>query len=127
MKTNGSPSNRSFGLLVFGVLAIVAAFLAFDAPILASLLLVLGLGVLTVASLDPDALSLPNRVWMRIGYAMGVVVSPIVLGVIFFGLLTPVALMTRLFGRDELRLKRGSRGSYWHVRSSAPSSFKNQF
>lgn len=71
-----------------------------------------------------------NRAWFALGQLMGRIVSPIVLGAIFFLILTPVALITRLFGRDELRLKRRSVGTYWVERqNSIPSSesFKNQF
>ena len=61
---------------------------------------------------------------------MGKVVSPIVLGLIFFGMLTPVGIIGRLLGRDELRLKKAPVTSYWIDRDPpgpAPDSFKNQF
>ena len=61
---------------------------------------------------------------------MGKVVSPLVLGVIFFLLISPVALIGRLFGRDELRLKKANSNSYWIDRvppGPAGDTFKNQF
>jgi hypothetical protein len=67
---------------------------------------------------------------MKLGELMGKVVSPLVLGVIFFVLLTPVGLIGRLLGRDELRLKRTNSESYWIDRvppGPAGDSFKNQF
>ena len=65
-----------------------------------------------------------------LGLALGKVVSPIVLGIIFFGLLTPISLIAKLMGRDELKLKRSNTTSYWVEPIGANSdaeSFKNQF
>lgn len=61
---------------------------------------------------------------------LGKIVSPIVLGIIFFLLISPVALVTRAFGRDALRLKAAETGSLWITRTPPgpdPESFKNQF
>jgi len=71
-----------------------------------------------------------NKAWMKLGDLLGKVISPIVLGIIFFVLLAPVALVTRLLGRDELRLKMSNSSSYWIDRTPpgpAGDSFKNQF
>jgi hypothetical protein len=59
---------------------------------------------------------------------MGKFVSPIVLGIIFFLLITPVAIITRLFGRDELLIKKREVPSYWIEKEAIdPDSFKDQF
>ena len=71
-----------------------------------------------------------NKAWHKFGELLGKIVNPIVLGFMFFGLLTPIAVAVRLFGRDELRLKRRSKASYWIELSPpgvVPESFKNQF
>lgn len=71
-----------------------------------------------------------NRAWFTLGGLMAAIVNPIVLGCIFFGLLTPVALVGRLCGRDELGLRRRARDSYWISRPPTPldlESFKRQF
>ena len=91
-----------------------------------------GLAVMValVTSAAPKLLAPFNRAWFALGQLMGRVVSPIVLGAIFFLILTPVALIMRLFGRDELRLKRKASDSYWvdrHHDTPAAESFKNQF
>ena len=78
----------------------------------------------------PRALAPLNKAWFHLGEALGKIVSPIVLGIIFFVILAPVSIMTRLFGRDELRLKRRAINSYWIDRSPpdpTANSFKNQF
>jgi len=69
------------------------------------------------------------RAWIRFGELLGRIVSPIVLGVLFFGLLTPIARISRLAGRDELHLRARDTGTYWRNRppSEPLFSFKTQF
>jgi len=83
-----------------------------------------------VTLVAPKVLSPLNRAWYELGMFLGKIVSPIVLGAIFFLMITPISLITRLFGRDELKIKKLSIQSYWVDRSPpGPSSdsFKNQF
>jgi hypothetical protein len=69
-----------------------------------------------------------NRAWFGLSLFLGKVVSPIVLSIIFFVLIAPVALITRLFGRDALLLKKRQASTYWVDKESIePGSFKNQF
>lgn len=70
-----------------------------------------------------------NKLWMRFGLLLGMIVSPIVLGVIFFGVFTPYGLVMRIMGRDEMNLKIFLKKSYWIIRSknSIQTNFKNQF
>ena len=78
----------------------------------------------------PKVLRPLNRVWYELGVLLGKVISPIVLGVMFFVLITPIAVITRIFGRDELKIKKLFVQSYWVDRlpPGPPSdSFKNQF
>ena len=128
------PSERSFGLLFGAVFALLAAygwfFKSWSSVIELSLLGV-ALAFVLLGFVAPKILSPLNWLWFQLGQLLGKIVSPIVLGAIFFLLLTPVSLVTRLFGRDELRLKRkASQTSYWLDRAPpgpAPESFKNQF
>jgi hypothetical protein len=78
----------------------------------------------------PKVLAPFNRAWFHLGQGLGKVVSPIVLSIIFYGLLTPVALICRALGRDELKIKHRSVSSFWIERDPpgpARDSFKNQF
>ena len=76
-----------------------------------------------------DLLHPLNKLWMRFGLLLGMIVSPIVLGAIFFLLFTPIAVLMRLFGRDELRLRFKKQSSHWIKREkeTQSQSFKNQF
>ena len=128
------PSERSFGLLFGAVFALLAAYGWFFkgwSSMLALALVGVALAFVLVGFVAPKILRPLNWLWFQLGQLLGKIVSPIVLGAIFFLLLTPVSLVTRLFGRDELRLKRkASQTSYWLDRAPpgpAPESFKNQF
>ena len=70
-----------------------------------------------------------NKLWMRFGLLLGMIVSPIVLGVVFFVVFTPIAFIMRLSGRDQLRLQFRERQSHWIKQDASvlTGSFKNQF
>mgnify|MGYP000122254116 CR=1 FL=1 len=125
------PSNRKFGYFFTSIFIVFAAYLFNKGEVNFSYFL---FGVATLLLLTTFAkadLLLPlNRLWMKLGLLLGMIVSPIVLGIIFYGLFTPISLLMKVFGRDELKLKLKARQSYWKVRESVPSpskSFKNQF
>ena len=125
------PTNRKFGCFFAGVFAVLAAYwylkLRNDISILAFFLSVM---FVTLALVAPQSLSMLNRLWHLLGLMLGKITAPILLGVIFFLLITPISLILRLFGRDELKLKKRSVKSYWIDRSlpgPPPDSFKNQY
>lgn len=126
------PSNRNFGFLFAGVFALLSAYAAYQGSASSKVYgwLIAGVIVGLIAVTAPNLLTPFNKAWMKLGELMGKVVSPLVLGVIFFVLITPVALIGRLLGRDELRLKKANVNSYWIDRvppGPAGESFKNQF
>ena len=133
-QTHPLPSERSFGLLFGAVFALLAGygwlFKGWPLAVVLSLVAV-ALAFVLLGFVAPRVLRPLNWLWFQLGQLLGKIVSPIVLGAIFFLMLTPVSLVTRLFGRDELRLKRkASQTSYWLDRvppGPEPESFKNQF
>jgi Mg2+/citrate symporter len=125
------PSNTRFGALFSALFAFGSAYLLTkDANLLS---LGAGLCAATLALLawrTPKTLTGVNRLWMRFGELLGRLISPVILGVIFILLFTPVAVLTRLFGRDELNLKLRPKASHWRTRDSQSLSedpFKMQF
>lgn len=89
-----------------------------------------GASLFLVSAIAPPLLHPLNSAWFAFGEILGRVVSPLALGVIFYALITPISVITRLFGRDELRLKRRAVRSYWVLRQTSipdPTSFKQQF
>jgi hypothetical protein len=126
------PSNKKFGLLFTGVFFALAlyGYIRHGYSIAVISFFFISLFFLIASFLDLHLLTPLNRAWLLLGHALGKVVSPIILGIIFFGLLTPIALISRLSGRDELKLRRPRSKTYWvkPVGSNVDSeSFKNQF
>ncbi len=126
------PPDRRFGLFFGAVFLAIAAYGYFKGwQQLAVIAWAAGAGAFGVVALVAPGILRPlNKAWFWLGLLLGKIVSPIVLGIIFYGLLTPVGVAGRLLGRDELRLKRRSASSYWIERrppGPASDSFKNQF
>ncbi len=131
MKKN-LPSNRDFGILLTLVLCLLSAYALYQGALSSkSKIYLIGTMIAGLMTLFvPNWFAPFNRLWMGVGELMGKVVSPLVLGSIFFLLITPIAFVSRLFGRDELRLNKIEVNSYWIDRptqSHDPESFKNQF
>ena len=125
------PPNRSFGVFfsfIFGSLAVY--FWSKELFVFVIAFSVLGAIFLTVSVVRPQILRPLNKIWMAFGILIGMIVSPIVLGVIYFGIFSPVGLVMRVFGRDELRLKLKNDTSHWKPRNASVFSkenFNNQF
>ena len=93
------PSNRKFGLFFTFVFLVAAAYFYYSDNVTWAYSFILGaLVFLLVALIKSDALLPLNKLWMRFGLLLSMIVSPIVLGVIFFGLFTPYALIIKIFG-----------------------------
>ena len=132
IKSSNLPSNRTFGLLFIGVFAVLGSYSfwkgwgvnATQAFFALSALLV-GITFFAPVFLTPF-----NKAWYQLGLLLGKVVSPIVLGVIFFIVITPVAIVMKLAGRDALKLRKQDVRSHWVERKPPgpePESFKEQF
>jgi len=126
------PSDQKVGAF-FSVVFLIAGAYSYRTvagSTLPALFGVLALAVGVIAILAPRLLNPFNRLWFKLGLLLGKVVSPIVLGVIFFVIIVPIAAMTRAFGRDVLMMRRSPTDSYWIKREAPrplPESFKNQF
>ena len=100
------PSNNRFGFFFTFVFAVASSYLYNATSALwAYTFGFVSLSFLTISMVKAEILLRLNKLWMQLGHLIGIMVSPIVLGIIFFGLFTPIALFMRLSGRDELWLK----------------------
>ena len=126
------PTEKSFGLtfaVIFLILGFYSAFKLENLGITIAFLVVATL-FLIAALRTPKILQPLNKAWFSFGLLLGRVVSPLVLGAIFFLLITPLAVSLRFFGRDELRIRKRKVDSYWIQREPVGTdadSFKNQF
>jgi hypothetical protein len=126
------PSERKFGLLFFIIFSIIAAVNYYRHHNLTIVMawLIGAVLFLVLALVAPNVLRPLNKAWFQLGLFMGKIVNPIVMAVLFFILITPVAIITRLGGRDVLKLKKSKQASYWVDRNPLgpdAESFKNQF
>ena len=125
------PSNKNFGYFFAFVFIAFGAFLYFKDFFLLSFFLFFSAGIFFLLSaIRPEWLSPLNQTWLKIGLIMGTFISPIVLGVIFFGIFTPISVLMKIFQRDELSLKFSDQPSFWKARRTHKlivDSFKNQF
>ena len=126
-----SSSNRAFGFVFAAVFLIIGVLPIFFGGTWRLWSLGLSAGFLAAAILAPALLAPLNRLWTHFGLLLHRVVSPIVLGIMFFLVVTPMGLLMRAFGKDPLRLRsEKSRSSYWIDRNPpgpAPDTLNNQF
>ena len=127
-----SASDRSFGVMFGFIFIIIAVIMRLRDNPQNIQLLFLALSFLTFlfSFTRPSLLSTPNKLWMKFSLLLARFVSPIVLGLLFYVLISPLALVLRLFGRDELRLKTKKVASNWQSRQIngySLDSFKNQY
>ena len=125
-------SNRAFGLVFAVVFLIVAVWpLVWRTGGIRGWALAVAAVFAVLALAAPAVLAAPNRAWTRLGLLLGSIVSPIVLGLLFFLVFTPMGWFMQRFGKDALRLKRDTQAStYWIERKPpgpAPESLHNQF
>lgn len=125
------PSNRNFGLFFSLIFSIISFYfyLKDNFPI-AFLFIFIALIFFIVVFTRPKLLRPLNRMWMKLGTFLGRIVSPLILGLIFFSIFTPVGIIMRLLSRDELLLRFKNKKSYWQnplTKDSLEKNFKNQF
>jgi Saxitoxin biosynthesis operon protein SxtJ len=125
------PSNRSFGWTFSGIFLAVGVYGLWRGGAVLSWLLVAAV-VMAAVTVTREAWLTPlNRAWMRLGELLGRVVNPLVLGLIFFGVFTPVGLVMRIWGRDAMaRRFKPDLKSYWLERDPpgpADDSYRNMF
>jgi len=121
-------SNKNFGLVFFVIFILIALWpllsdgnIRIWSVIVSIIFLILGL-------LNSKILTPLNKLWMRFGILLGKIVSPIVMGIVYFGVVTPIGLIMKLFGKDILNLKIDkNKNTYWSPKSKIASKMKNQF
>ena len=120
-------SNRSFGIVFFIIFFLIALYpllsdqeIRLWALIISAIFLILGL-------LKSKLLTPLNKLWFRFGIFLGKIITPIIMGIIFFIVVTPIGLIMRLIGKDLLNLKYNKEKSYWIEKVGPKSKMKNQF
>ena len=120
-------SNRGFGIVFFIVFILIGIYPLIDNDELRLWSILLSLIFLTLGLINSNFLTPLNILWFKFGMLLGKVVSPLILGFIFFIVVTPTGILVRFFKKDLLNLKFNSKKSYWIEKSGPKSKMKNQF
>ena len=121
------PSNRNFGIVFFIVFLIIALWpllkqndIRIWSLTISSIFLILGV-------INSKLLLPLNKIWFKFGILLGNIIAPIIMGFVFFLVVTPTGLIMKLLGKDLLKLKKNKNSSYWLNKDNTSTSLKNQF
>ena len=120
-------SNRSFGIVFFIVFLIIAIYPFLNQGELRLWSLIISITFLILGLLNSKLLSPLNKIWFKFGIFLGKIVSPLVMGLIFFFVVTPIGILMRILNKDLLNLKFNRKSTYWIEKNDPKSKMKNQF
>ena len=120
-------SNRSFGIVFSIVFLIIAIYPLINNDELRIWSLIIAIIFLVLGLINSKILTPLNKLWFKFGILLGKIISPLIMGIIFFLVVTPIGLIMRLFGKDVLNLKYNKSQSYWIEKNGPKSKMKNQF
>ena len=120
-------SNRSFGIVFFIVFFLISIYPLVNSESIRIWSLIVSLIFLTLGAINSKLLNPLNKVWFKFGLVLGRIISPIIMGIIFFLVVTPIALLIRILKKDLLNLKLNKNNTYWIEKSGPKSKMKNQF
>ena len=120
-------SNRSFGIVFFVFFLIIAIYPLIKDGELRLWSLFISIVFLFLGLVNSKILNPLNKLWFKFGIFLGKIISPLVMGIIFFLVVTPIGLLMRLLNKDLLNLRFNNNGSYWIEKTEPKSKMKNQF
>ena len=120
-------SNRSFGLVFFIVFLLIAFYPLINQGEIRIWSVLISLLFLILGIINSKILTPLNKVWFKFGIFLGKLISPIVMGIIFFLVVTPIAFLMRMLKKDLLNIKFNKNSSYWIEKTDPKSTMKNQF
>ncbi len=120
-------SNRSFGVVFFVVFLLIGLWPILKGNEIRIWSIVISLIFFILGILNSKILTPFNKVWFRFGIFLGNFISPIIMGIVFFLVVTPTGLIMKLFRKDLINLKKNNRSTYWIEKKDIKSSMKNQF
>ena len=120
-------SNRSFGIVFFVVFLIIAFWPFVTIKTVKTWPLIISIIFLILGMINSKILSPLNLIWFKFGILLGSIVSPIVMGIIFFVIITPIGIIMKILGKDLLNRKYNKKKSYWILKDNSKNSMKQQF
>ena len=120
-------SNKSFGIVFFIVFLLIAIYPLINNGELSIWSLIIAIIFFILGLINSNVLTPLNKLWFKFGLLLGKIVSPLIMGIIFFLVVTPTGFIMRIIGKDLLNLKFNNKKSYWIEKTGQKSKMKNQF
>jgi hypothetical protein len=120
-------TNKNFGIIFFIFFLILSIYPILNNKIINFWFLFISLSFLILGLINSSLLSPLNRAWFKFGIYLGKFVSPMVMGVVFFLVVTPISLIMKILNKDILILKKNTNETYWIKKKRPISKMKNQF
>ena len=120
-------SNKSFGIVFAVVFSLIALWPLLKGNEIRLWSLIISIIFLTLGLLNSKILTPLNRLWFKLGILLGNFIAPIIMGIIFFFVVTPTGIIMKLLRKDLIKLKKNNDESYWIEKKDIKSSMKNQF
>ena len=120
-------SNKSFGIVFFFVFLLIAIYPLINNQDIRLWSLTISIVFLILGIFNSKILDPFNKLWFKFGIFLGKIISPLIMGIIFFLVVTPIGLLMRILGKDLLNLKYNNNKSYWIEKDDPKSKMKNQF
>ena len=121
-----TKNNITFGILFFIFFLIIGFYPLKSGGVIRIWFVVLSIVFLIITIIRPNLFTFLNRLWIQFGVFLGKIISPIVMGLVFFFVVTPIGILVRILKKDVMGLKRGAT-SYWINRKDKLQSMKKQF
>jgi len=121
------PTNRNFGIVFSIVFLLIALWPLLKQNDVRIWSLIISIIFLILGLLNSNILLPLNKLWFKFGILLGNIVAPIVMGIVYFLVVTPTGLIMRMFRKDLLNLKKNNKNTYWIDKDNSNSNLKNQF
>ena len=121
------PTNKNFGIVFFIVFLLIALWPLLNENEIRIWSLLISFVLLALGLINSNLLTPLNKIWIKFGIFLGNFFAPIVMGIIFFLVVTPTSIIMKILGKDLLNLKKNNNDSYWIQKNNQNSKMKNQY
>ena len=120
-------SNRSFGIVFFIIFFLISLYPTLNNENINLYFLSISIVFLILGLLNSKLLNPLNKLWFKFGILLGNLISPIIMGLVYFFVITPIAMLLKIFNKDVLNLKQNKKNTYWIDKIKSESTMKDQF